>query len=177
MVLDNWGAVDRWVSQEKITSHGPSGIGFVNFGSINSLELKAPIETFDQGARGFNVYSGTIGSAGFDRVVTHGNGSVGIQIGRPVGKISVRRGIETFGGSGESLVKGVMTKLSAVAFNVKPEGSVRELRVAGGLITHGQGVSPLELHGGVESLTARGRVVALDSKNEASQLNESEHTR
>src|SRR5262245_11946459 len=32
MVLDNWGVVDLWIAEEKITSRGPSGIGFVNFG-------------------------------------------------------------------------------------------------------------------------------------------------
>jgi hypothetical protein len=32
MVLDNWGVVDRWIAEGKLTSHGPSGIGFVNFG-------------------------------------------------------------------------------------------------------------------------------------------------
>jgi hypothetical protein len=83
MVLDNWGVVDRWLSEEKVTSYGPSGIGFVNFGIINSLKLKAPVETFGEGARGFNVYSGTVRSAEFDRIVTRGNGSVGIQIGQP----------------------------------------------------------------------------------------------
>jgi hypothetical protein len=46
MVLDNWGAVDRWIAEEKITSHGPSGIGFVNFGTVNSLQVNAQIETF-----------------------------------------------------------------------------------------------------------------------------------
>ena len=56
MVLDNWGVVDRWVAEEKITSYGPSGIGFVNFGIINDLKIKAPIETFGGGAPGFNVY-------------------------------------------------------------------------------------------------------------------------
>ncbi len=82
MVLDNWGTVDRWISEEKIASHGPSGIGFVNFGTINLLKLKAPIETFGQGARGFNVYAGTVNLAEFDRIVTHGDGAVGIQISR-----------------------------------------------------------------------------------------------
>jgi hypothetical protein len=28
MVLDNWGVVDRWIAEEKITSHGASRIGF-----------------------------------------------------------------------------------------------------------------------------------------------------
>jgi hypothetical protein len=30
MALDNWGAVDRWLAAEKITTLGPSGISFVN---------------------------------------------------------------------------------------------------------------------------------------------------
>ena len=32
IVLDNWGVVDRWIAEEKISSFGPIGIGFVNFG-------------------------------------------------------------------------------------------------------------------------------------------------
>ena len=41
--LDNWGAVDRWVADDRITSYGPNGIGFVNFGIINDLQVNAPI--------------------------------------------------------------------------------------------------------------------------------------
>ena len=86
MVLDNWGTVDRWIADGKITSYGPSGIGFVNFGTVDLLQVNAPIETFGQGARGFNVYTGTVNSAVFERLVTHGDGAVGIpisQAGRP----------------------------------------------------------------------------------------------
>jgi len=169
MVLDNWGVVDRWISDERISSCGPSAIGFVNFGNINSLRINAPIETFGQGARGFNVYAGTVKSAEFDRIVTHGNGAVGIQIGRPVGEISVRRGVETFGGSGDSLVKGVMTKLSAVAFSIKPEGSVQRLKIAGGLITHGSGIAPLDLQGGVGSLQVKDGIMVSGGKDFSSQ--------
>jgi hypothetical protein len=151
MVLDNWGAVDRWTADEKITSHGPSGIGFVNFGTINVLQVNAPIETFGQGARGFNVYTGTVRSAEFERIVTHADGAVGIQISRPVGDIKVHRGIETFGGVGNSLVKGVMVKLAAIALSVKPGASARRVDIAGGLITHGEGVGPLELNGAIQS--------------------------
>ena len=42
MVLDNWGVVDRWTAEEKITSYGPSGIGFVNFGMVRELKINAP---------------------------------------------------------------------------------------------------------------------------------------
>lgn len=161
MVLDNWGTVDRWVADEKITSYGPSGIGFVNFGTVNVLQMSAAIETFGQGARGFNVYTGTVHLAEFDRIVTHADGAVGIQISQPVGQITVKRGIETYGGTGDSLVKGVVIKLSAVAFSVKPGGSARRVEIAGGLTTHGPGVDPLEMHGTIEALQITGGITGL----------------
>lgn len=152
MVLDNWGTVDRWTADDKVTSYGPSGIGFVNFGTVGLLQVNEVIETFGQGSRGFNVYAGTVKTADFQRVVTHADGAVGIQLSQPVGQINVRRGIETYGGTGDSLVKGVVVRLSAVALSIKPGGSARKIVIAGGLITHGEGVNPLELHGTIDSL-------------------------
>ncbi|OZI34181.1 hypothetical protein CAL29_11580 [Bordetella genomosp. 10] len=159
MVLDNWGMVDRWVAEDKITSYGPSGIGFVNFGTVNVLRVNAAIETFGQGARGFNVYTGTVQSAEFERVVTHADGAVGIQISQPVGRIAVRRGIETHGGTGDSLVKGVVVTLSAIGLSVKPGGSAREIDIAGGIVTHGEGVNALELHGSIDTFRVGGGLV------------------
>jgi hypothetical protein len=156
MVLDNWGTVGSWIAEDAVTSYGPSGIGFVNFGRIDWLETKAPIETFGQGSRGFNVYTGTVNAARFERIVTHADGAVGIQLSQPVGEILVRRGIETFGAIGDSLVKGVVVKLPATALSIKPGGSARKIEIAGGLTTHGLGVSPLELQGTVESLQISG---------------------
>jgi hypothetical protein len=160
MVLDNWGVVDRWTAEEKITSHGPSGIGFVNFGIVHELRVVAPIETFGPGARGFNVYTGTVDLAEFDRVVTHADGAVGIQISQPIGRLVVRRGIETFGGTGPSLVKGVVVPLSAIALSIKPGGSAREIDITGGVKTNGAGVPPIEQHGAIESLRVVGGFVA-----------------
>ena len=161
MVLDNWGTVGHWLADDKITSYGPSGIGFVNFGTVDLLEVNAPIETFGQGSRGFNVYTGTVRSAEFERVVTHADGAVGIQISQPVGQITVRRGIETFGGTGDSLVKGVVVRLPATALSIKPGGSARKIAIAGGLITHGEGVNALELHGAVDALAVSEGFAAL----------------
>jgi hypothetical protein len=48
MALDNWGAVDRWIAREKVTTFGPSGIGFVNFGIVHELKVNALLETFRQ---------------------------------------------------------------------------------------------------------------------------------
>jgi hypothetical protein len=156
MALDNWGSVDRWVSAGKVTTYGESGIGFVNFGSIRDLCLLEPIETFGQGARGFNVYDGTIGNAEFDRIVTHGDGAVGVQISQPIGTLVVRRGIETFGGTGPSLVKGVVQKLSATALSVKPGGSADLISVNGNIETHGHGILPIEILGSIRSLHIHG---------------------
>lgn len=160
MVLDNWGVVDRWTAEAKITSYGPSGIGFVNFGIVRELKVNAPIETFGQGARGFNVYTGTVNLAEFDRVVTHADGAVGIQISQPIGRLVVHRGIETFGGTGPSLVKGVVINLSAIALSIKPGGTAREIEIAGGVKTNGAGVAPIEQHGAIDSLRVTGGFVA-----------------
>ena len=152
MALDNWGIVDRWHAFGKITTLGPSGIGFVNFGLTRTLEVKAPIETFGQGARGFNIYAGTVERADFDRIVTHADGAVGIQISQPAGSITVRRGIETFGGAGPSLVKGVIQQLSAIALSIKPGARVESIEIRGGLKTHGPQIPPLEQLGSIRSL-------------------------
>ena len=160
MVLDNWGIVDRWTAEQKITSYGPSGIGFVNFGIVNELKVNAPIETFGQGARGFNVYTGTVNLAEFDRVATHADGAIGIQISQPIGKLIVHRGIETFGGTGPSLVKGVVINLSAIALSIRPGGSAREIEISGGIKTNGVGVTPIEQHGAIDSLRVTGGFIA-----------------
>ena len=160
MALDNWGAVDRWSADAKVTTHGPSGMGFVNFGTVRALRVDAPIETFGPGACGFNVYTGTVDAADFDRIVTRGDGAVGVQISQPIGHLFIRRGIETFGGTGPSLVKGVVQTLSAVALSVKPGGSIRSVEIAGGLRTNGRGVAPLEQHGIIDVLTVTDKFVA-----------------
>ena len=165
MALDNWGTVDKWIAKEKATTFGASGIGFVNFGSIRDLRIEAPIETFGQGARGFNVYSGTVERVEFDRIVTHANGAVGAQISQPIGTMTVRRGIETFGNEGPSLVRGVVQNLSAIALSIKPGGSAKLIKIEGGLKTHGKNVYPLEQHGAVQRLFVDGGCGADDSRS------------
>ena len=73
-------------------------------------------------------------------------------VSQPVGEIKVRRGFETYGGKGESLVKGVVVNWSAIALSVKPGGSIERVQILGGLVTHGLGVEALEQsRGGQES--------------------------
>ena len=97
-----------------------------------------------------------VGNAEFDRIVTHGDGAVGVQISQPIGTLVVRRGIETFGGIGPGLVKGVVQDLSATALSVKPGGSAHLISVNGNIETHGQGILPIEILGSIRSLHIHG---------------------
>jgi hypothetical protein len=68
----------------------------------------------------------------------------------------VRRGIETFGGTGQSLVKGVLQTLSASALSIKPGGSAQLIKIEGGLRTHGKGIFPLDQQGILQRLNIGG---------------------
>jgi hypothetical protein len=127
---------------------------------VNELRVNAPIETFGQGGRGFNVYTGTVILAEFGRVITHADGALGIQISQPIGRLKVRRGIETFGGTGQSLVKGVVMTLSVIGLSIKPGGSAREIEINGGIKTDVPGISPIEQHGAIETFRHTGGCIA-----------------
>lgn len=161
MVLDNWGSVRRWNATAPVTSHGPSGIGFVNFGDIGRLNVSAAIETHGLGARGFNVYDGSLQSASFKSIATYGDGSVGVQVSRELPELTIAQGIMTKGGTGRSLVKGVMMDLSAIALSVKPTGHVGRISIGGDISTEGVGVVAVELEGGVDVMDIGGQIEAL----------------
>ncbi|HET6914327.1 MAG TPA: hypothetical protein VFH71_13415 [Rhodanobacteraceae bacterium] len=161
MVLDTWGTVENWVAHAPVVSHGPSGIGFVNFGSVDNFVAESEIVTHGLGARGFNQYDGTVKSIRFKSIETFGDGSIGIQVSKPVGTITVDESVTTHGSVGNTLVKGVNMQLPAEAFSVKPGGSVERLIVEGDLITHGANVVTYAIEGGkVGSIEIKGKVLA-----------------
>lgn len=161
MVLDTWGHVEKWVAEKPIVSYGPSGIGFVNFGMVDEFEAKDKIETFGSGARGFNQYDGTVTKAIFHSIITHGNGSIGMQFSKAVGSINVKNGIVTNGSEGPTLVKGVIMTLPADGVSVKPGGEIRQLKISGGIVTHGNNVHSYNVEGGVvHELNIKGDVEA-----------------
>ncbi|WP_242917570.1 hypothetical protein [Pontibacter liquoris] len=161
MVLDTWGEVEKWSAEKPITSYGPSGIGFVNFGVVNEFEAKDKIETFGLGARGFNQYDGTVAKATFHSLITHGNGSIGMQVSKPVGSITVKNGIVTNGTTGQTLVKGVIMELPADGVSIKPGGEIKQLSISGGITTHGNEVHSFSVEGGlVHQLDITGAVEA-----------------
>lgn len=160
MILDNWGSVERWTAKAPLTSHGSSGIGFVQFAELGTLNVEGPIETFGIGGRGFNVYDGSLREATFASITTHADAGVGIQISRKVGKLTVDGDIKTTGGTGDSLVKGEVVPLPAYAMSIQPGGELDEVRIGGSLVTEGDGVPTLQVQGVVHRFEVGGRVVA-----------------
>ena len=161
MVLDTWGTVENWLVHAPVVSYGPSGIGFVNFGTVDNFVAEREIVTHGLGARGFNQYDGTVRSIRFHSIETFGNGSIGIQVSKPVGTIIVDKGITTHGSVGNTLVKGVNMQLPAAAFSVKPGGVVDKLAVGGDLITHGADVTTYAVEGGrVNAIDVKGKILA-----------------
>ena len=164
MVLDNWGTVDTWTAEASLTSYGRSGVGFVNFGALGALRIEAPIETFGVGARGFNVYrldghtGPTVDTVEFDRITTHADAAVGIQIGQPIGRLTVHNGVSTHGGTGESLVRGEIVRLSAHALSVQPGGRIERVDVGGTLSAAGPGVTAVDIRGEVVEMRVAGGV-------------------
>ena len=172
MVLDNWGYVTEWLSTAEVKSTGPSGIGFVNFGDIERLDMQAPVITTGAGARGFNLYDGSLDEASFHSIKTTGDGSVGIQVSKPMGSLTVHHDVVTTGGEGASLVKGVQTTLKAVALSVKAGGEIESVTVGGTLRTEGAGVVTFEVADGgiIRSLTLGGGIEATGAGSEATDI-------
>ncbi len=165
MVLDVWGTVENWTTKEKITSYGSSGIGFVNFGTVKNFKAEDDIETYGLGARGFNQYDGTIEKAEFNSIKTVGDGSIGMQFSKPVGKITIKDVI-TEGSTGDTLVKGVIKTLQADAISVLEGGSIEELNILGNLETKGEEVVGYHVNGGkVESMHINGEIKTNSEKS------------
>jgi hypothetical protein len=161
MVLDNWGRAVKWTALAPVTSHGPSAIGFVNFGEIDELSVRAPIETSGAGARGFNLYDGALAHASFEAIQTSGDGAVGIQIARDLPLLEIAADLVTLGGEGTSLVKGVQTRLKAIALSIQPGGHVGRLAIGGRLATHGEAVVTLDVQGRLDDLSVGAGIAAL----------------
>lgn len=152
MVLDNWGKVDSWVAQAKVASYGDSGIGFVNFGDIDLLTTKDSIETHGLGARGFNLYDGSLREAHFQRITTYGDGAIAVQLSQPFGTITVEQDLRTKGGEGDSLVRGKLVHLKANALSIKQGAKGDTIRVNGQAIAENKDIPDYDFEVGPSAI-------------------------
>ena len=162
MVLDVWGTVDNWTSNGNVISYGASGVGFVNFGTVRNFTVNAPLQTYGTGARGYNQYDGTVENIKFKSIETFGNGSVGIQISKKIGNLTVQENIITHGSLGSSLVQGHYVDLPAYGLSIKDGGSVNTILINGNIETNGDNVvSYIKEKGGkVQKLEVKGELKA-----------------
>ena len=167
MVVDNWGIVGAWTALHPLTSHGASGIGVVNFGHLDHLDVRAPVTTHGTGARGFNLYDGTLQRADFVDVSTTGDGAVGIQISRPMGTLRIAGHLRTSGGEGHSLVKGVQTMLKAIALSITASADVDAVIVDGDITSAGDDLTTVDVEGHLGRLDVGGGIHATGHRSTA----------
>jgi hypothetical protein len=172
MVLDVWGSVDNWTSNAPVISYGPSGVGFVNFGTVKNFTIKAPLQTYGVGARGYNQYDGTVDNISFESIETFGDGSVGIQISKKIGTLTVNGNVTTHGSIGSSLVKGVYVDLPAYALSIKNGGEAKCIIIKGNLATYGDNVVSyiVEKGGKPGILTVSGKIIASGKNSQIEKI-------
>lgn len=172
MVLDIWGSVDNWTSNAAVVSYGPSGVGFVNFGTVKNFAVNAPVQTYGLGARGYNQYDGTVDNISFQSIETFGDGSIGIQISKPIGKLTVNGNVTTHGTIGSSLVKGVYVDLPAYALSIKDGGEAQQIDIKGDLVTNGNDVITyiVEKGGNPGHLTIDGEIIATGKHSQKEKM-------
>ncbi len=84
-----------------------------------------------------------------------------MQFSKPVGKITIKKSVETFGGEGETLVKGVIKTLKADGISVLEGAVIEKLSVGNNIETSGDGVVSYNINGGqVKDLEINGEIIA-----------------
>lgn len=172
MVLDVWGSVDNWTSNAPVISYGPSGVGFVNFGIVKNFTVNAPLQTYGLGARGYNQYDGTVENISFQSIETFGDGSVGIQISKKIGTLTVNGNVTTHGSIGASLVKGVYFDLPAYGLSIKNGGEAKNITIKGNIATFGDNVISyvVEEGGNPGALTVEGEITARGKNSQIKKI-------
>ena len=102
-----------------------------------------------------------------ESIATHGDGSVGVQVSKPLPTLEISGDLTTEGGEGQSLVKGVQVSLKAIALSIKPGADVGTITVGGQVRTSGDNVITVEIDGNVGQVEIAGGVVAEGNDSDA----------
>lgn len=82
------------------------------------------------------------------------DGSIGIQVSKPLPSLTVKRDLTTVGGEGLILVRGVQVTLQAIALSIKNGGELDSIEVGGEISTSGDNVPAIESAGSVKAFAA-----------------------
>lgn len=139
--------------------------GVLNVSTLRTGEIHTdggtPPGTPDLISGGVFVISGAVvEEASFESIATHGDGSTGVQVSKPLPRLEIERDLTTVDGEGMSLVKGGQMTLRAVAPSVKAGGSVGKVVIGGEMRTAGDDVVTLEVEGAIEQIDVAGSVKA-----------------
>jgi hypothetical protein len=124
-----------------VDGHDPDAECALCFGDIDTLKVTASIETHGRGARGFNLYDGSLKRAEFESITTHDDGAIGVQLSKPFGTIRIDGDVRTKGGEGDSLVRGKVVHLKAHAFSIKPGTAGDTITIAGEVVSENEAIS------------------------------------
>jgi hypothetical protein len=113
---------------------------------------------------------GSLASARFQSITTHGDGAVGIQVSKDLPVLDITDSVTTFGGQGTSLVRGKQTQLSAIAVSIMPGGRIGRLAAGGPLSTHGDQVVTLDVQGALGELKVQHGITASGVASDAVRL-------
>ena len=135
---------------------------------MKNFKVNAAVKVYGVGSRGYNQYDGTVENIAFDSIETFGDGSIGVQLSKKIGKLSIAKDLKTHGGTGNTWVKGKNVELPADALSVKEGGNAEEITIGGNMETHGDDVVTyrLEEGGSVGNLKVNGEIIALGKRSE-----------
>jgi hypothetical protein len=139
--IDTWGDLGHWRVAGDARSHGPSAVGMVNAGTLQSCTIAGVIETFGDGARGCCVY-GPTGTITATAIRTHGKAATGLQVVDRLEAMILSEGIHTAGEPGQGLMKGQMIATPAHGVEVEPGGRLDRLD-AGRIVVTGALALPI----------------------------------
>lgn len=131
-----------------VTTYGQNDMVLANWGDVSTWTATALVTSNGPSGIGFV-------------------NSVGIQISKPLGTLSVSGDVTTSGGAGLSLVKGVQVALKAVGLSIKPGAEVGSVAVGGRIATSGDGVNTVEIEGVLNRLEVGGGISASGTGSDA----------
>jgi hypothetical protein len=94
-------------AKDAVTTRGPSGIGFVNFGELDRLDLQGPSRTFGAGAPGIQRLRRLLAPRLVRQYRNRRGRAVGVQASRLLPILEIAGDLRTQGVEGQSLVNGV----------------------------------------------------------------------